>query len=76
MDGLHIIWDLEDDPDGNYWHIVVEGTASPSTKPKRFFANGTPTLLPVPAAASPLVLGGLPRASTSPLFSNMFSMIR
>jgi hypothetical protein len=19
------IWDLEDDPDGNYWHIVVEG---------------------------------------------------
>jgi hypothetical protein len=20
-----IIWDLEDDPDGNWWHIVVEG---------------------------------------------------
>jgi hypothetical protein len=20
-----IIWDLEDDEDGNYWHIVVEG---------------------------------------------------
>jgi hypothetical protein len=20
-----IIWDLEDDSDGNYWHIVVEG---------------------------------------------------
>src|SRR4051812_34062570 len=22
---LQIIWDLEDDPAGNYWHIVVEG---------------------------------------------------
>jgi hypothetical protein len=22
---MQIIWDLEDDPDGNYWHIVVEG---------------------------------------------------
>jgi hypothetical protein len=20
-----IIWDLEDDPEGNWWHIVVEG---------------------------------------------------
>jgi hypothetical protein len=25
MADLQIIWDLEDDPDGNYWHIVVEG---------------------------------------------------
>ena len=22
---LAIIWDDEDDPDGNYWHICVEG---------------------------------------------------
>jgi hypothetical protein len=22
---MQIIWDLEDDQDGNYWHIVVEG---------------------------------------------------
>ncbi|HYV35751.1 MAG TPA: hypothetical protein VE988_08610 [Gemmataceae bacterium] len=22
---IEFIWDLEDDPDGNYWHIVVEG---------------------------------------------------
>lgn len=22
---IQIIWDLEDEPDGNYWHIVVEG---------------------------------------------------
>jgi len=22
---LVIIWDDEDDPDGNYWHICVEG---------------------------------------------------
>ena len=25
MDDVQIIWDLEDEPDGNYWHIVVEG---------------------------------------------------
>ncbi len=25
MSQVQIIWDLEDDPDGNYWHIVVEG---------------------------------------------------
>jgi hypothetical protein len=25
MVDLQIIWDLEDDPKGNYWHIVVEG---------------------------------------------------
>jgi hypothetical protein len=25
MDGTRIFWDQEDDPDGNYWHIVVEG---------------------------------------------------
>jgi hypothetical protein len=25
MDEPVIIWDLEDDPDGNYVHIVVEG---------------------------------------------------
>ena len=25
MDDIQIIWDLEDDPEGNYWHIVVEG---------------------------------------------------
>ena len=25
MGDIQIIWDLEDDPDGNYWHIVVEG---------------------------------------------------
>ena len=22
---IHIVWDLEDDENGNYWHIVVEG---------------------------------------------------
>jgi hypothetical protein len=22
---VQFIWDLEDDPDGNYWHICVEG---------------------------------------------------
>lgn len=22
---VEVIWDLEDDPDGNYWHIVIEG---------------------------------------------------
>ena len=22
---IQFIWDLEDDPDGNYWHIVLEG---------------------------------------------------
>ena len=25
MVDVQIIWDLEDDPDGNFWHIVVEG---------------------------------------------------
>jgi hypothetical protein len=25
MEPSQIIWDLEDDPEGNYWHIVVEG---------------------------------------------------
>lgn len=25
MDDLQIIWDLEDNEEGNYWHIVVEG---------------------------------------------------
>jgi hypothetical protein len=25
MSRLAFIWDLEDDPDGNYWHICVEG---------------------------------------------------
>jgi hypothetical protein len=25
VDDTQIIWDLEDDEDGNYWHIVVEG---------------------------------------------------
>lgn len=25
MTNVSIIWDEEDDPDGNYWHIVVEG---------------------------------------------------
>ena len=25
MDDLQIIWDMEDDEEGNYWHIVVEG---------------------------------------------------
>ena len=22
---IQFVWDLEDDPEGNYWHIVVEG---------------------------------------------------
>jgi hypothetical protein len=22
---VEFIWDLEDDPEGNYWHICVEG---------------------------------------------------
>jgi hypothetical protein len=25
MTPLNFIWDLEDDPEGNYWHICVEG---------------------------------------------------
>lgn len=25
MHGANFIWDLEDDPEGNYWHICVEG---------------------------------------------------
>lgn len=25
MAGVVFIWDLEDEPDGNYWHICVEG---------------------------------------------------
>jgi hypothetical protein len=25
MDDTTVIWDLGDDEDGNYWHIVVEG---------------------------------------------------
>ena len=25
MAQVEFIWDLEDDPDGNYWHICVEG---------------------------------------------------
>ena len=25
MPQVAFIWDLEDDPDGNYWHICVEG---------------------------------------------------
>lgn len=25
MPQLDFIWDLEDDPEGNYWHICVEG---------------------------------------------------
>lgn len=25
MAPLDFIWDLEDDPEGNYWHICVEG---------------------------------------------------
>lgn len=25
MSDIQIIWDLEDDPKGNYWHIVEEG---------------------------------------------------
>lgn len=25
MGRMAFIWDLEDDPEGNYWHICVEG---------------------------------------------------
>src|SRR5258708_27580827 len=25
MGGVAFIWDLDDDPEGNYWHICVEG---------------------------------------------------
>lgn len=25
MGHVHIIWDSEDDPQGNYWHIVIDG---------------------------------------------------
>ena len=25
MGRVGFIWDLEDDPEGNYWHICVEG---------------------------------------------------
>ena len=25
MPQIAFLWDLEDDPDGNYWHICVEG---------------------------------------------------
>jgi hypothetical protein len=25
MTQVNFIWDLEDDPEGNYWHICVEG---------------------------------------------------
>ena len=25
MGRVAFIWDLEDDPEGNYWHICVEG---------------------------------------------------
>jgi hypothetical protein len=25
MAPVDFIWDLEDDPEGNYWHICVEG---------------------------------------------------
>jgi len=25
MADVQIVWDLENDPDGNYWHIIVEG---------------------------------------------------
>ena len=25
MARVQFIWDLDDDPDGNYWHICVEG---------------------------------------------------
>ena len=25
MPDLVVMWDDEDDPDGNYWHICVEG---------------------------------------------------
>lgn len=25
MGQVEFIWDLEDDPEGNYWHVCVEG---------------------------------------------------
>ncbi|MBI1829935.1 MAG: hypothetical protein HYR84_00630 [Planctomycetes bacterium] len=39
MNNIVVIWDDEDDPDGNYWHICVEGHGLTRGKSKKSCAT-------------------------------------
>lgn len=39
MHDAQVIWDLEDDRDGNYWHICVEGHGVSQTEVEEVLLN-------------------------------------
>ena len=57
MGRVAFIWDLEDDPDGNYWHICVEGHGVTSEEIEEVLAGNYETLIHSRSSGQPLAFG-------------------
>jgi hypothetical protein len=57
MGRLAFIWDLEDDPDGNYWHICVEGHGVTREELEEVLAANYATPTPSRSSGQPEVFG-------------------
>src|SRR5208282_5506921 len=64
------ICDLDDDPEGNYWHICVEGHGVTRDEVEEVLAGNYETATRSGAAASLKRLAERPSASNSPSFSS------
>ena len=70
MGRVSFIWDLEDDPEGNYWHICVEGHGVTREEVEEVLEGITRPRPGAAPAASLWRLDGRPAASTSRSFSS------
>ena len=57
MGRLEFIWDLDDDPDGNYWHICVEGHGITQEEVEEVLEAFYPGKTTSRTSARPLVFG-------------------
>jgi hypothetical protein len=52
-----IIWDLEDDPDGNYWHIAVEGHGVTAEEVEEVLSDPANETVPSHSSGNPATFG-------------------
>jgi hypothetical protein len=57
MGRVSFIWDLEDDPEGNYWHICVEGHGVTREEVEEVLEGNHETSVRSRASGQPLAFG-------------------
>ncbi len=57
MGEVQVIWDLEDDPDGNYWHIAVEGHGITREEVEEVLLNPDNPVVESRSSGRPMTIG-------------------